>query len=330
MTAARRWTACAIVVCLTSSCTGGADKRLSAGAAPTGDSAARTSDSIPEERPDSVVTTPPDSTTMLLALLPAPARTPLDGEAASLADRAVFTPRVQRWFMARLIDSAIVLDVGRIDGGVGASASAQAAFERMIRARSPLQPGALLTIHTPTGAVPARITSFAMIGRRIVARLDAAPPDSSARTFPAEWRGEPPVALPAASPTAAPCTTADAAAVERAIAGYAASDKDVLTVVRGCFGDFRAVVIIRPREITPESVERVMLVRQTGGTRSGKLRDLSYPLHELSHVVDVNRDGTNEIVVHSYRPAMETWATLRMTDSITFTRFASGFTIEKR
>jgi hypothetical protein len=319
-----------MLVCLAASCKADADKRLTVGAASPSDSATRTSDSIPEERPDSVVTTKPDSTTMVLALLPAPARTSLDGEASSLAERAVFTPRVQRWFMARMIDSALTLDVGRVDGGVGASESAQAALDRMIRARSPLQAGAQLTLHTPTGPVSVRIASFVMNGRRIGARLDAAASDSITRAFPVEWRGEPPVALPTGSANAAGCATADAAAVDRAVAGYAASDKEVLTVLRGCFGTFRALVIIRPREITPEAVERVILVRETGGTRSGKLRDLSYPLHELSHVVDVNRDGIHEIVVHSYRPAMETWSTLRMTDSITFTRFASGFTIEKR
>ena len=67
-----------------------------------------------------------------------------------------------------------------------------------------------------------------------------------------------------------------------------------------------------------------------GGTRSGRLRDLSYPLHELVAVLDIDADGTSEIVVHSFRPNMETWAALRMTDSVAFTRFASGFTVEKR
>jgi hypothetical protein len=132
------------------------------------------------------------------------------------------------------------------------------------------------------------------------------------------------------TPQSTQCSTTDVDAVERAIANYGAGSDNVLTVLRGCFGDFRALVVIRPREITPETTERVVLIRQNGTTRSGKLRDLSYPLHELQHVLDVNGDGTNEIVVRSFRPAMETWAALRMTDSITFTRFASGFTIEKR
>jgi hypothetical protein len=82
--------------------------------------------------------------------------------------------------------------------------------------------------------------------------------------------------------------------------------------------------------ISPDSVERVVLVRANGTTRSGKLRDLSYPLHELRSLLDIDGDGVNEIVVHSFRMSMDTWAALRMTDSISFTRFASGFTVESR
>ena len=90
------------------------------------------------------------------------------------------------------------------------------------------------------------------------------------------------------------------------------------------------MITIRPVVISPDSVERVVLVRANGTTRSGKLRDLSYPLHELRSVLDIDGDGVNEIVVHSFRMSMDTWAALRMTDSISFTRFASGFTVEYR
>jgi hypothetical protein len=103
-----------------------------------------------------------------------------------------------------------------------------------------------------------------------------------------------------------------------------------VSVVRGCFGDFRALISLRPLDISPDSVERVVLVRADGTTRSGKVRDLSYPLHDLRSTLDIDGDGVNEIVVRSYRMSMDTWAALRMTDSITFTRFANGFTVEYR
>lgn len=285
-----------------------------------------TPDSIPEERPDTIKVAPPDSTTMLLSLLPAAPAPDIDGEAGSMGERAVFAPRTQRWFMARVVDSALAMDIGRIDGGVGTTDAARAAFQRMVGALSPIQPGMPFTLHTGAGTTAATVTGYRLSGRRIVATLDAAPTVDVA--MPVEWRGQPPV--PAHAGSATRCEPGDTVAIASAISRYAPADTEALSVVRGCFGGFRALIAIRPKGITPETVEKVVLVRATGGTRSGRLRDLSYPLHALLGTVDVDGDGTDEIVVHSFRPAMETWAALRMTDSVTFTRFASGFTIEKR
>ena len=307
------------------------------------DTGSATPDSIPEERPDSIVVSPPDSATMMLALLPAVPPADLTGDAAALGDRAVFVPRTQRWFMARTIDGALAMDIGRVDGGVGTSDAARAALSRMFTARSPVQPGMRFTLHTRGGSSSATVVALQLTGRRILARLDAPAPDSSQRAMPVEWRGDPAVALRVGN--GAVCTAGDAPAIEAAIARVTATRElrrkkdarpgapllpDSVSVLRGCFGDFRALITIRPIEITPETVERVTLVRSSGTTRSGRLRDLSYPLHELVGVLDIDADGVQEIVVHSFRPAMETWSALRMTDSVSFTRFASGFTIERR
>ena len=341
MVRARQFAASAAVVLLVS-CTresGGAAQPPAATAAST-----QTTDSVVGERPDSVISLPPDSVTMILAMLPAAPDTPLAGEAAAMADRAVFAPLTQRWFMARTIDSTLSLDVGRLDGGVGATDAARSAFEQMVSSRSPVRRGMPFTVHARAGATTAHVTGFRVSGRRIIALLDAPALDSTERAVPVEWRGTPPVALHT-SPAAA-CAPGDTAAISAAI--VRASDpafglkpgkspapvtpvaKLALSVLRGCFGDFRAILALRPLDVTPEAVERVTLVRANGTTRSGKLKDLAYPLHELLFVLDIDGDGTNEIVVHSYRMSMETWAALRMTDSISFTRFASGFTIEKR
>lgn len=287
-----------------------------------------TPDSIPEERPDTVPVVPDDSTTVLLALLPAAAAGELSGDAASLAERAVFAPRTQRWFMARMIDSAPAMDIGRIDGGIGTTEAARAALVQMLAARSPILPGMSFIMHGRAGAVVATVLELRTSGRRIVARLDAPAFDSTERARPVEWRGAPAVSPHAVVRTE--CAAGDSAAIETAIAKYVPTRDDAVSVLRGCFGRFRALVTVRPLEITPESVERVILVRADGRTQRGRLRDLSYPLHELQSVLDIDGDGTQEIVVRSFRPAMETWAVLRMTDSVAFTRVASGFTIEKR
>ena len=297
-------------------------------ARPTADSATPLPDSIPEERPDTVPAPVTDSTTVLLSLLPAAAGGALTGDAASLAERAVFVPRIQRWFMARMIDSVPAMDIGRIDGGVGTTEAARTALVRMLAERSPIVPGMSFIMYGRAGAVVATVVELRTSGRRIIARLDAPGFDSTERARPVEWRGVP--AVPPHAVTRTECPPGDSAAIEAAIAKYVPTTEDAVSVLRGCFGRFRALVTVRPLDITPESVERVILVRIDGRTQRGRLRDLSYPLHELHSVLDVDGDGTQEIVVRSFRPAMETWAALRMTDSVAFTRFASGFTIENR
>ena len=287
-----------------------------------------TPDSIPEERPDTIRIAPPDSATMQLSLLPEPADTPLNGEAAGMAERTVFVPRTRRWFMARTLDSTLVMDIGRIDGGVGTTDAARAAFAQMVTSRSPVQRGMTVTVHSRAGATARQVSDFRQSGRRIVAVLGPSLLDSTERAVPAEWRGAPPVPLRAAM--APSCEAGDTVAIAAAIERFPAAAKEAVSVLRGCFGDFRALIAIRPLEITPETVERVVFVRANGSTRAGKLRDLSYPLHELRSVLDLDGDGTNEIVVHSFRMSMDTWAALRMTDSVTFTRFANGFTVEYR
>ena len=280
------------------------------------------------ERPDTSKVAPPDSATMLLTTLPAAPETPLDDDALGMADRAVFAPLTQRWFMARTLDSALVMDIGRIDGGVATTDAARAAFDRMVSSRSPLQRGMTVTVHARAGDASFHISDFRHSGRRIVAILGPSTLDSTERAVPVEWRGDPPVPLRKGAGTA--CAPGDSVAIAAAVARFPAAPKEAVSVLYGCFGEFRALIAIRPLEITPETIERVVLVRVNGSTRSGKLRDLSYPLHELHSIVDIDGDGINEIVVHSFRMSMETWAALRMTDSITFTRFSSGFTVESR
>ena len=337
MTAARPW-----LVLITALGLAGCERpATSARTDATRTDTAATPDSIPDERPDSVSATPPDSVVTTLALLPPAPGTALHGAAAELGERAVFAPRTQRWFMARMVDGALAVDIGRIDGG----ASNPAALGEMLAALSPVQPGMVVTVHRGRDAETAPVTGLRVSGRRIIATLaasgsDTVPTDTLAATatataagdvgvVPVEWRGAPPA--PLARNAAAACPPGDTAAISAAIARYVPQTRaDAVTTLRGCFGDFRALLTLRPLDVTTESTERVVLVRANGKVRSGRLRDLSYPLHALVAVTDVDGDGTDEIIVHSFRPAMETWAALRMTDSVSFTRFASGFTIEKR
>ncbi len=323
----RRSAVSASLIAVATACQGGQPATVgTSDTVASADSATR--DSIPEERPDSLPAAVTDSTTVLLSLLPAAAGGALSGDAASLADRAVFVPRTQRWFMARMVDSIPSMDIGRIDGGVGTTDGARAALTRMLAERSPILPGMPFVLHTRGGSRVATVTGLATSGRRIVARLDVPAFDTGELALPMEWRGAPAVQPHRVSRT--DCLPGDSLAIDRTLARFVASKDTAVSVLRGCFGRYRAVITVRPLTVTPESSELVLLVKPDGGTQKGRLRDLSYPLHALVSVLDIDGDGTHEIVVHSFRPAMETWAALRMTDSVAFTRFASGYTLEKR
>jgi hypothetical protein len=281
----------------------------------------------------------------LAIVLPAPTGTPLGPRAQALADRAVFVPRTTRWFVARRTDAGtLAADIGRMDEAVATGDSL--ALAAMLAASSPVPPGLRVIVHGAGDARATTIDRLAVQGRRIVALIDG---DSAATT----WRLVAVVTdtTSAAAPPAARCTPGDtiaiAATIERLLAGTRRTDRRTAadsaaprdsgaaatargSALVGCFGAFRALAVRRPAVATPDVAEKAWLVRADGRTRLVRLRDLSYPLHDLLAAVDTDGDGTDELLVRSHRPAMETIAALRMTDSVTFTRFVNGFTVERR
>lgn len=281
----------------------------------------------------------------LAIVLPAPPGTPLGPRAQALADRAVFVPRTTRWFIARRTAAGpLAADIGRMDETVAPGDSL--ALAAMLAATSPVQPGLRVVVHGGGAARTTTVARLAVEGRRLVALVDG---DSAAAT----WRLVAVVTdttAPAAAP-AARCAPGDSVAIgatlERLLAGTRRTDRRTAadsalprdtgatalargSALVGCFGAFRALAVRRPAVATPDVAERAWLVRPDGRTRAVRLRDLSYPLHDLLAAVDTDGDGTDELLVRSHRPAMETIAALRMSDSVTFTRFVNGFTIERR
>lgn len=281
----------------------------------------------------------------LAIVLPAPPGTPLDARAQALADRAVFVPRTTRWFVARRSDTGtIAADIGRMDDAVAPGDSL--AVAAMLAATSPVQPGLRVLVHGGGDARATTVTRLAVQGRRLVALIDG---DASDAT----WRLVDVVtdSTRATAASSSRCDAGDAAAitatVDRLLAGTQRADRrgpsDAVaprdtadaapargSALVGCFGTYRAIAVRRPAVATPDAVEKAWLVAPDGRARSVRLRDLSYPLHDLLAAVDTDGDGTDELLVRSHRPAMETIAALRMSDSVTFTRFVNGFTVERR
>jgi hypothetical protein len=312
------------------------------------DSSAQTVDSLGDERPDSTASQRATPRTAPLVLLPAPRGASLSGLAAALAERAVFVPRNERWFVARALDGAWRMDIGRLDGGLRDEDAQREAFAAMTAARSPIVVGMPFVMHDARGARVATITGIETSGRRIVARLDLLV-DSAQTPAPAilEWRGA--AAAGAAvdsltrtrvacvpTPPAVSATLARLAPPRATSVDSAAPRAPTVTTrtsgISGCFGRWHGIIVTRPTNTSEidASPETVRLVRADGSLAPGRLRDLSYPHHDILATLDVDADGTSELLVRSYRPAMDTYAVLRMSDSVSFTRLARGFTVERR
>ncbi|MCU0619773.1 MAG: hypothetical protein MUF40_07790 [Gemmatimonadaceae bacterium] len=229
------------------------------------------------------------------------------------------------------------------------------AVATMLAATSPVPPGLRVVVHAWRTADSAAVDALGAQGRRLVARValpQAAPRWAIVEVVPPA--GIAPAFAPAGASSRAPrpprCDPGDeariAATIARLLDGARRTDGSAAppprpaaaatgepatgSALAGCFGDFRAVVVRRPVQVDPDASERAWLVRPDGRARSVRLRDLSYPLHDLLGTLDVDADGIDELVVRSTRPAMETVAALRMSDSVTFTRFVNGWTVERR
>jgi hypothetical protein len=336
----------ASVVILAGACT---RERPAVQSAQTATDTVHATDSTADERPDSIVSTPASARTAPLVLLPSPRGDALTDAAAAMAVRAVFVPRNERWFLARAINGAWHMDIGRLDGGLGTSTAAGADFQRMAAARSPITKGLTLVMHTDSGPVRAVVQQLSVQGRRITAVVDL-PADTSSTSRPLvlEWRG--PItattldSLRGARTRCAEPTAAVRATLTRLVtprpptadtSGRVPTAQGTATRtsgIAGCFGRWAGVVVTRPvvTGALDSPSETVRLIRADGTLATGRLRDLSYPHHDVLGTLDVDDDGTQELLVRSYRPAMDTYAVLRMSDSVSFTRLARGFTVERR
>ncbi len=284
-------------------------------------------------------------------VLPAPPATPLAGRAATLGDLAVFVPRTTRWLVARRADSLrLAVDIGRLDDALAPSDSS--ALVAMLAATSPVQPGLAVVVHAWRTADSAVVASLGVQGRRLVATLALAQPAprwAIVEIVPPAGVAPAFAAGAVRAPRPPRCDGGDVDRIDATIARLldgarrtdgasatltprdtARGDATLGSAIGGCFGAFRAVVVRRPAIATPDVVEKAWLVRPDGRARPVRLRDLSYPLHDLLGTLDLDGDGTDELLVRSTRPAMETIAALRMSDSVTFTRVVNGWTVERR
>jgi hypothetical protein len=100
----------------------------------------------------------------------------------------------------------------------------------------------------------------------------------------------------------------------------------------GCFGAWRAVVIVTSRTPSLEwNEERALLVAEDGKVSSARLRDLRLRAHESLTAFDADGDGIDELAARGLATRMGAQSVLKLDSaSRRFSRFASGFAWESR
>ena len=100
----------------------------------------------------------------------------------------------------------------------------------------------------------------------------------------------------------------------------------------GCFGPWRAVVVVTSRTPTFEwNEERALLVAPDGKVQTARLRDLRLRAHESLVAFDADGDGVDELSTRGLATRMGAQSILKLDPtSRRFARFASGFAWETR
>jgi hypothetical protein len=98
----------------------------------------------------------------------------------------------------------------------------------------------------------------------------------------------------------------------------------------GCFGSWRAVVVVTSRTPGFEwNEERALLVAPDGKVQAARLRDLRLRAHESLLAFDADGDGVDELSTRGLATRMGALSILKLDPATRrFARFASGFAWE--
>jgi len=286
-----------------------------------------------------------------------------------IADGVVFAPRVTERFLVASRKKRLLVDVGRVD--LAKLDAEQLATLRRVSARTgPLSSVTHLHVRGSWGEETDSIVGYDVWNGRAVAVLAATPRTDSLLKTNASLIGvatravnvdsteapAPPVkqagtATPAPAP--APVCVRDSIAPLMQVRVTAVRDSllrwvtDSLrspfirfaktTTVRGdvalgCFGNWRAIVVVNSRTPGFEwNEERSLLVAPDGKVQTARLRDLRLRAHESLLAFDADGDGVDELSTRGLATRMGAQSILKLDPATRrFTRFASGFAWETR
>ncbi|MFL5616904.1 MAG: hypothetical protein ACJ79A_00760 [Gemmatimonadaceae bacterium] len=275
-----------------------------------------------------------------------------------VADGIAFAPSMIERFVVASRNKRLLLDLGRVDLETKQDAQQLALVRRVAARVGPLSHVSFVRVRGSWGAEIDSIVGYDVWNGRVVAVLS---PSSRADSL---LRKSAPL-LGVATRMLVPADTA--ATDTLAVAGGCARDsvppalparvalvRDSLVkwmtdslkppyglptrltvrgdTASGCFGPWRAVVVVTTR--TPAfdwSDERTLLVAPDGKAVAGRLRDLRLRTHESLVAFDADGDGIDELAARGLAPRMGAQSVLKLDPATRrFSRFASGFAWETR
>jgi hypothetical protein len=278
--------------------------------------------------------------------------------ADTIAEKLVFPPVTQSWFVAAARGKRMLVDIGRVDMEVRRNPARLAAYKLAVEARTPFPTGTRFRLRGPWGADDATITGFDTWNGRIVATVATTPrvdslaatveplpataqlvdSASEALTDTACVRGPLSPALEARVKVVRDSLEEALRATERPpYERLMKSLKSRSTSAAGCFPRGRVVVIATLWAGEYEWVrELVVLLDDAGALTPLRLRDYRFRGHEAIYAMDGDGDGVDDLATRGYGPNLGGTSVLRLVDGRTpkdprrLERMATGFAWESR
>lgn len=282
----------------------------------------------------------------------------LTEEEQRVADGIVFFPSMIERFVVASRNKRLLVDLGRVDLATKQDAQQMALVRRVASLVGPLSHVSFVRVRGSWGMEVDSITGYDVWNGRIVAVLapssradsllrksapllavatrmlvpaDTTPPDTLASAKGCARDSVPPE-LPAR--VALVRDSLVKLVTDSLKPPYGLPSK--LTVrgdtVSGCFGPWRALVVVTTRTSAFDwSDERTLLVAPDGKPATARLRDLRLRTHESLVAFDADGDGIDELAARGLAPRMGAQSILRLDPATRrFLRLASGFAWETR
>jgi hypothetical protein len=285
---------------------------------------------------------------------------PLAPLADSIANKLVFPPVTQSWFLAAARGKRMLVDIGRVDVEVRRPPARLEAYKQAVEARTPFPLGTRFRLRGPWGEDDATINGFDTWNGRIVGTVETSPRvDSLAKEI------EPLPATAQLVDVAAEAVTFDSTACDRRpLPGWLEtrakvardslvqallaaekppyerllkSQKSRSSHASGCFPGGRAILIATVWAGEYEWVrQHVMLMDPAGKLSPLRVRDYRFRAHETIYAVDGDGDGVDDLATRGWGPNLGGTSILRLTPSTNpkdpprLERMATGFGWEYR